>query len=468
VPDFNSLSELLGYHKFPFQLRADQIEDVENLYVFDHIALFNEVGTGKTATSTAISLAWDVPHNIICVPPILITQWRRWLESLNDVGPVLAYRGDPAKRASFDLTRYRWIVMTIQIFKRDLAKILRQLGSSEVALTVDEGHCVKNVGTANYKLVRDFSAGRKLQILTGTPVSSPGDAYAYTKLKTPLVYRSQQVFENLHVGKKDFFGNVTEWQNLELMQQNLMLQASRRLSKQVLKLGMPNYIPVHYELDPEHLDLYNQLVNEQLLLLPDGGKIDATSAGRLYNASQQIICNWDHFSGDPSKKPRGFELVDEILDEIGADDPRNSKLIVYTWYVMTTRGLLANIDKRYGPVGLYSEVSQSKQDANIDRFLNDPSCRVMVAQPMAGGVGWNPQKVCWEVLFLEEPTFPTPFVQGVGRVDRDGQEHVPNIRLAIAEQTIQYRLHQNLLNNDALANKVQGGYMDLRDAIHGR
>lgn len=468
MPDFNSLSELIEYHKFPFKLRIDQIEDVENLYEFDHIALFNEVGTGKTATSTAISLAWDMPHNIVCVPPILITQWKRWLEGLHDVGPVLAYRGDPRKRAAFDLTRYRWILMTIQIFKKDLNALSRAFSRTEVALTVDEGHCLKNPGSANYRTVRDFTVGRKLQILTGTPVSNPADAYAYVKLKTPNVYRSQQTFENLHVAKKDFFGNITEWQNLDMMNQNLMLQASRRLAKEVLKLGMPNYIPLHYELDPEHLELYNRLAEEQLLLLPDGGKIDATSAGRLYNALQQIVCNWGHFSGNPAHESKAFDLVDAVLDEIDARNPASSKLIIYTYYVMTSRALHKRLEKDWGAVALYSEVSQSKQDANIDRFLNDPSCRVMVAQPAAGGVGWNPQKVCWEVLFLEEPTYPTPFIQGVGRVDRDGQEHVPNIRLAIAEQTIQHRLHQNLLKNDALANKVQGGYMDLREAIHGR
>jgi hypothetical protein len=100
---------------------------------------------------------------------------------------------------------------------------------------VDEGHSLKNVGTATHKAVRDFAAGQHLQILTGTPVSQPGDAYGYVRLKTPSVYSSEAQFMNLHVEEKDFFGNVTKWQNLDLMNKNLMLQASRRLSKEVLK-----------------------------------------------------------------------------------------------------------------------------------------------------------------------------------------------------------------------------------------
>lgn len=468
MPDFNTLDELVAYYKLPFTLREDQVEDVENNYVFQRVALFNEVGTGKTATATLLALAWDRDHNIVLMPPILLRQWERWLKGLHDAGDVLVYRGPGDKRKLWDLRRYRWILMTIQIFKRDLPSIRQRLGERSTTTVVDEGHSVKNPQSANHKAVRDFSAGQNLLILTGTPISSPGDAYGYVKLKTPGVYRSVAHFENLHVAERDFFGNITKWQNLEQMNANLMLQATRRLSKVVLKnLKEPNYIPIYYELEPEHLALYNQLVDEQILLLPDGSKIDATSAGRLYNASQQIVCNWDHFSGEASYKAKIFELVDAVADEIDLANPASSKLIIYTYYVMTSRAIVASLG-RFNAVACYSETSPKNQERNIERFLTDPTCRILVAQPGSGGVGWNPQAVCWEVLFVEEPIVPWPFIQAVGRVDRDGQLHAPNIRLAIAEGTIQVRLHQNLLSKDQLANAVQGGYKDLRDAIHGR
>lgn len=466
MPDFNTLDELLDYHKLPFQLRTDQIEDV-GLYVYDRIKLLNEVGTGKTATSTVICLAWDTTYNVVLMPPILLVQWAKWLRSLHDAGSVLAYAGTPKQRQAMNLAAHKWLLMTIQIFKKDYHHIVKSLGKADRSVTVDEGHSIKNVGTSNHKSVRDFSAGHKLQILTGTPISNPMDAYGYIKLTTPGVYRSQAHFENLHVAKRDFFGNVTEWQNLELLNKNLMLQGTRRLAKEVLKLGMPNYIPIEYGLDKEHQALYEQLADEQLLLLPDGGKIDATSAGRLYNALQQIVINWDHFSGDPACKSKAFDLVDTICDEIDVDNPASSKLIIFTYYVMSSRAMVKHLESR-GAVACYSEISAARQAANIARFLDDPTCRILVAQPGSAGVGWNAQHVCWEVLFIEEPVTPWQFTQAVGRVDRDGQLHVPNIRLGIASGTIQHRLHANLLVKDALANKVQGGFMDLREAIHGR
>ena len=467
MPDFNTLGDLLAYHKLPFTLREDQREDVENLYGFDRIKLFNEVGTGKTATSTALALAWDTEHNIVLMPPILLRQWRRWLESLHDVGEVLVYRGLPAQRQAMDLTKYRWILMTIQIFKSDLPRIKKTLEDRSITTIVDEGHSIKNVGSANHKAVRDFAMGQKLQVLTGTPISSPGDTYAYVKLTTPSVYRSVSQFENLHVEERDFFGNITKWQNLDLMNKNLMLQGTRRLSGEVLKdLKAPNYIPIRYDLDSEHLRLYRQLAEEQLLLLPDGGKIDATSAGRLYNALQQIVCNWEHFSGEAGTVSKAFDVVDMVCDEIDVGEEVSSKLIVYTYYRMTSARMVAHL-KKFGAVACYSEVSARQQELNLTRFLEDPSCRILVAQPGSGGVGFNPQHVCGEVLFIEEPILPKDFIQAVGRVHRDGQLRIPNVRIATAEGTIQVRLHERLLIKDALANQVQGGFVDLRNAILG-
>lgn len=479
MPDFNTLDDLLAHHLKgvknakgePFILRWDQKEDVENLYVFDRVGLFNEVGTGKSATGTVMVLAWDAAHAVVLMPPILLTQWRRWLESLHDAGNVIIYSSEipPNKRKTLDLSHFRWILMTPQIFKRDYAKIAKELGlKKEVALLVDEAQSVKNTETATHKKVNEFALGRKLVLMTGTPISSPADSFGYVRLKTPGVYRSFTNFENLHVGARDFFGTVTEWRDLDKMKANFMLQATRRLSREVLDIKEPNYIPRVYTLDPEHMELYNTLMEEQLLLLPNGGKIDATAAQRLFNAAQQIVCNWDYYSGDPTCRSKAFDLIESIADEIDLMNPKSSKLIVYTWFVMTNRAMMREFEEKFHAVAAYSEIPQARQRANIDRFLNDPSCRLLFAQPLSGGAGWNPQHVCWETLFIEEPTYPFPFIQGVGRTVRDGQEHVPNIRLATAEGTIQLRLHQRLLDKDALANKVQGGYEDLRDAIHGK
>lgn len=100
---------------------------------------------------------------------------------------------------------------------------------------------------------------------------------------------------------------------------------------------------------------------------------------------------------------------------------------------------------------------------------NDPACQVLVGQPISAGYGIDGlQAVCSDVLFLETPVRPLHFNQGVGRVYRDGQKTPPTVRIAIAEGTIQPRLHGRLLMQDELVNQVQGGWQDLREAIYGK
>lgn len=311
-------------------------------------------------------------------------------------------------------------------------------------------------------------AARDLVLLTGTPLSKPGDAYAYVKLISPFVYRNQRHFEALHVVAKDYLDHVTQWGSLEFLKENLLLNSSRVLKRDVLPWLPPvTYRPTVYDMEPEHQELYRKLAEEQVLLLEQGGKIDASTPAKLYQAVQQIIMNPEHFSGKPMRAA-GYDLLDEVIEELAVGDIENGhKLIVYANYRMTLRALLEYLEP-YGVVGCYSEISAKKQEQNFDRFLSDPTCRIWAAHPLSGGVGLNPQEVCSDALFLEAPIIPKDFLQAVGRLERDGQHRAMNVWIGIAEGTIQVRLHKQLLVTDALVNKVQQGWQDLRDAIYGK
>lgn len=463
-----TIDEALAAHPLPFKLREDQYESCSTLGQHPRAGLYAQVGTGKTVMSTVIALMWDAEVNIVVMPPILLRSWQRWLESVGNIGEILVYREpNPAKRKQLPVKSARWVLMSLQIFKNDFEHLLKQLGSKTRTVIVDEATSVKNPASQSHKLVKSAAEGHNLALLTGTPLSTPHDAYAYVRLISPEIYRSKGQYDNLHVDEVDFFGNVSRWKNLDLMQQNLLQHSVRLLKAEVLKgLEEPNYIPRAYDLDPEHLALYNQLAEEQLLLLEDGSKIDATSASKLFNALQQVVLNWDYFSGNEDARSKTFDLIDEVIDEADVMNPANTKLIVFTYFKRTSRKVLEYL-QNWGAVGCYSEISGAKQAHNLDRFLFDPKCRILVAQPVSGGVGFNPQAVCSDVLFVESPTVPWHFVQAVGRVYRDGQRWRPNVSIGLAEGTIQRRLHQRLLAQDALVNQVQLEYKDLKDAIYG-
>lgn len=465
--------------KLPFQPYDFQREDIEALGHYDRIGLYLEPGCGKTLVSTVIALHQQIiePQRqcYVLMPPILINSWARWLRSIGGVAgdDILVYRGTPKQRAGMDLSRPKFLLMSMQIFKQDQERLQRAAGERPRCAIVDEATSIKNVGSDNHRSVRDFFNGHPVLLLTGTPLSNPGDVYAYVKLVAPIVYRSFQQFRNIHVGETDFFGNVTEWRNLELLQQNLMINSTRRLKEDVLKdLKQPVYVPIRFQLEPAHQKLYERVMQEQLIEYASGKIIDATSAARLYNAAQQIVCNYGHFADDLSKRSVALDLVTETIEELGIK-PNGSKevssgkkLIVFAQYKMTNRALHQMLEP-YGAAACYSEIPRAQQDKGIDRFMTDPSCKILVAQPLSAGFGLNLQEVCSEVLFLETPTTPSHFHQATARVYREGQRNTPVVRIAIAERTIQTLLHRRLLEKDELVNKIQIGFQDLKDAIYG-
>ena len=215
------------------------------------------------------------------------------------------------------LKGFRWVVMSYGIFREDFDGIFVELGREHPHIIVDEATALKNSGSILYRRVNALSAGGPLQLLTGTPTNKPTDAYAYVKLTTPeCLPQLHGHFESLHVAERDFFGNITAYQHLDVLNQNLMLQALKR-TKTRCSLGSskPRYDPIFYDLSAKHKKLYNQLAEEQLLLHTNRDKIRCNNAATAHHALRQIVVNFDYFSGDSSARSAVYDLIDNTIED---------------------------------------------------------------------------------------------------------------------------------------------------------
>ena len=461
-------------YQFPDSIedREYQIEALNNLAPVGRAGYFLDGGCGKTYITTCAILYKMVEDNlettIAAMPPLLVEQWYKWLQvpKHKDGRPlkVLKYVGPPAKRKALNLEGYDFILMSINLFKSDFDELMKQLSGKELALIVDEGHSIKNTRTENYRTVKRLldQEDAHLLTLTATPITIPLDGYAYIKLNTPTLYRNQTHFERVHVAGRDFFNKPTHWDNLDLLKENLALSSVTVKRREVSKdLPPVTFAPLHYDLVPEHQRLYNRLLEDEILKLPDGGKIDATQVNNMYNKSQQIVCNWQHFSGDDSKVAQIFAIAEEILSNT------TGKLVVVANYRMTNQSIVEKLAK-YNAVAIFGDVSPKQKQKNKDRFIEDPTCRVLAIQPSSGGFGVDGlQHVCSEMLFFEMPIIPKDFHQVVWRLDRDGQTEPVLVHIAVAQNTIQERLLENVLNKDELVGKVQRNVFNLRNELFG-
>ena len=434
--------------------------------------IFTTGNTGKTAGTTHWtlhkSLTEGIDQWVIIMPPILLLQWERWLKSVKwhndgESPTVCVYAGTPKQRNALSLD-CDFTLMSYVIFKNDYQRLMEHFSNKSIGVVCDEGHAVKNISSQNHKAVRDFAVNRPLAILTGTPLTTPMDAYAYVKLIAPGVYRNMRQFENIHVKERDSYGTITQWDNLDLLADNMRLQTSRILRREVQsQLPAITFTTMPYNLASAHHKLYERIATEKLVEFEDGREINAISTQALYSALQQVIINWADFEEDDTKEPAALELVDEVFDEIGPD----AKLVVVANFIRSNSYLSRKL-KKYGAVAVYGEISSKNKQAAIRSFTEDPSCRCILLQPQSAGFGIDGlQHVCSDMLVLEAPTTAPPFYQVTARLDRDGQKNPVNCRIAVANRTVQVRMFKRLLENDATINSIQGGYKDLKDAIYG-
>lgn len=476
------IAELLAKHPLPdtpngpFVLHNIQVEDIVTCIGLERVGMFLPVGYGKTVISTLTALAWEDQHRIVLVPPILVPQWERWLNSIPNSGGAVGYGRklgkdgiarpqSPAQRKDVDLRSYSWWVMSYQVFKNDIQHLLATLKGRTYTTLVDEAQNLKNVASKLFKAVDMFAAGRHLALLTGTELNNPGDAYAYIKLKTPTIYRSKAHFENVHVAERDFFDRPTQWQGLDTINSNLYLSSVQRTKEEVHKhLPKPNYQPMEYDLEPAHMKMYSDLAEQLIIETEAGGKIDGSTPGKLRNTLQQLVINWGLFAENPTLRPSFLDLLDTVMDEIDVQQVTSSKLIVWTWFKHTTRYVVDYLNEIGVPA--VAAYSGSNSIQSVDAFMNDREVRALVAQPGSAGAGLNPQYICWEAIFAEVPTRTIPFRQSAGRIDREGQRFRPNIRIATARGTVQGQMYRDLLKNDGLVQQVQGNAFDLRALVY--
>lgn len=462
---------VLERYAFPFPPKPHQADTVNKYGKLDRHGYGWKPGCMKTMGTTLhacyLNSVKATKQWIILVPPIVLRNWSRFLEKVIDRStgkPVTQtlYAGTPQEREALSLAT-QFIMMSYDIFKRDFDKLEAHFVDRKVGLIADEAHKIKNMETDNYKYVKKMFDNRPMLLATGTPITSPDDAYTYMEFTNSKAYYSKRHFEQLHVGERDGYEKVSKWVNLDVLQKNFLVNWTMYRSEDIRSDDQPvTFIPIVYDLAPAHLKLYDQMVEDQMLEFDDGRVIDAISATALYHKCQQIVCNWDVFSQNETCQSAGIELVEEVLDEIGSE-----KLMVVANYRMTNATLLRRLEP-YGAVQIVGGLTDKQRNASLDRFIGNPTCRVLIIQPEAGGVGLDGlQHVCNEGIFLECPTIPRQFEQAYARLAREGQKRQVNWRIAVANKTIQVKLHRDLLNKDATVVKVTGGIKTLREAIHG-
>lgn len=407
----------------------------------DAYCLFMQQGTGKTGVVIgridAESTAPDRPpgrlYRVLVVAPKNVRQnWANELGTFSTVdGHVAVARGQAHDR--------RMAIVQAMVPKRPTQRYVVVVVSYEVMSlswdvigaipwdlgVLDESHSIKSPSAKRTKTalkLRDCCAAR--MCLTGTPVcNTPADLY--TQLE--FVRRGGSGFKSRDAFC-DFYGvikvadprrgqkRLADVQHMPFLQERLARMAFIVSKAEALPdLPQKVYDVREVEMTAEQREIYDKVRDELYWELKDALEGGGSKGITVQNALTRLLRLGQITSGFLSLDPvvdlgTGEELAPRVVEEIapnpkveslsemlrgGGDDEEEGlapgeKAIVWCCWRPDILAVAARLEADgLSPVTYYGSTSDADRAEAERRFNFDPSCRVLVGNPGAGGTGLN-------------------------------------------------------------------------------
>jgi superfamily II DNA or RNA helicase len=455
---------------FTGQLRGYQCEGLGWMHFLRQFSfggcLADDMGVGKTAQVLALLETrrelrakgeLDKP-SLAVVPKSLIFNWKQEVERFTPQLRVLDYTG--TGRSEKDFSSFDLILTTYGTLRRDALRFKDILFDYVV---LDEAQAIKNAGTESAKAVRLLRGNHRLA-LSGTPVENHlGELWSLFEFLNPGLLGASSAFQLAGGAMR----SPTE-ETRKMLSHALRPFLLRRTKEQVAKELPPKIEQTIYcEMEPRQRTLYNDLRQHyrDSLLKKIGRDGIAKSRIQVLEALlrlRQAACHPGlidpKFSKDPSAK------LEVLLDQLRDVLEEGHKALVFSQFT----SLLAIVRARLKSSGTEHEYLDGKtrdRQARVERFQNDPDCRLFLISLKAGGLGLN--LTAADYVFILDPWWnPAVEAQAVDRAHRIGQARQVFAYRLIARDTIEEKVLQlqEIKRNlaDAIIGAENSSIRDLR------
>lgn len=424
----------------PFTPMPHQYWGLRYAMNFVRSGVFFEPRTGKTLVLQILAIFYSHfgAGVIQIMPPALFRQFQHDYAQIKGHNLRIAVLNDgPAGRAKRleqwaedEQSRPQVVMLSRDIFK-SAWKDLYLMGFTHVHF--DESHLgLQSEDSQIAKAIRAFihqNDSNRLVLSTGTPLPNHiKNAYATVNFLLPEVYKTRAKFESAHCVYSTFyipgkFGQpraiqaIDSYKNLDILSQNLYSRSVHASKREVLNLAAPNIQIVECDLKPAHRRLYNKVLAERMLELEDE-VIDARSAQKLRQVALQLITVPEEFADNfKTKDSSVYETVAALVDSV---NPDQEKLVIFANYTRSVEALAEHFAP-LKPAKVYGPNGPDKNALEVERFREQASCRLLIANPAAGGVGFKLGDVTQTVIFAEPVSSPGAFDQALSRTMLYGQ-----------------------------------------------
>jgi SNF2 family DNA or RNA helicase len=232
----------------------------------------------------------------------------------------------------------------------------------------------------------------------------------------------------------------------------------RRTKAQVAKeLPAKTEQTVYCEMEPAQRKLYNELRQHYRSSLLT--RIDTNGLGKskmhvleALLRLRQAACHPGLL--DPKRLGEGSAKLDVLLDQLSEVLEEGHKALVFSQFTSLLAIVRDRLDKQ-GANYEYLDGATRDRQARVERFQNDPDCRLFLISLKAGGLGLN--LTAAEYVFLLDPWWnPAVEAQAVDRAHRIGQTRQVFAYRLIARDTVEEKVLELQQTKRNLADAILG------------
>jgi superfamily II DNA or RNA helicase len=458
LKDFQQITPAEQPAGFVGQLRDYQREGLGWMHFLRRFrfggCLADDMGVGKTAqvlalleTRRELRATGEVERpSLVVVPKSLIFNWSQEAERFTPQLRVLDHTGigrNQNRFADVDL-----ILTTYGTLRRDAAHFKDMVFDYVI---LDEAQAIKNANTESHKAVR-LLLGNHYLALSGTPVENHlGELWSLFEFLNPGLLGAASAFQ-MPGGELRNPGEETR----QLLAHALRPFILRRTKEQVAK-ELPAKIEqtIYCDLEPRQRKMYNDLRQHYRDLLLNKISTDGIAKSKIQVLEallrlRQAACHPGLI--DPKLKKDSSAKLDVLLDQLQEVIAEGHKALVFSQFT----SLLAIVRERLkGTDHEYLDGKTTDRQAHVERFQNDPECRLFLVSLKAGGLGLN--LTAADYVFVLDPWWnPAVEAQAVDRAHRIGQERQVFAYRLIARDTVEEKVLQLQETKRNLADAILG------------
>ncbi len=422
------------------------------------VLIGDEMGLGKTiqaiAAAEILAQHFGVSKVLVICPTSLKYQWQSEIARFAGRESRVLSGGRTQRQKDYGLDDFCKIT-NYEKLKPDLDLIAAW--EPELVI-VDEAQRVKNWNTIAAKALKRIDSPYAI-VLTGTPLENKLEELIsivqfvdqHRLGPTWKLLREHQV--------KDEAGRVTGYTGLEKIGETLAPVMIRRRKSEVLQ-QLPertdqNLLVPMTEMQMFHHQENADVVRRIVLRWRKTKFLSDTDQRRLTCALQnmRMSCNStyliDHETDHGVKADELAALLDGLFAQLG------TKAVVFSQWTRTHEIVIRRLESRdIGYVSFHGGVPSEKRPALIERFRDDPDCRVFLSTD-AGSTGLNLQHAS-TLVNMDLPWNPAVLEQRIARIHRMGQKRPVQIVNFVSKGTIE----EGMLSVLAFKRSLAAGILD--------